>query len=308
MARDAKIPQDGSFSTGSPTSDKLKEHSYWPVIASKDQIPGWLRDNDYIVNGHPMPTYSYRRSFRLWRCLHMETMNIWTHFLGSAGFVAAGLALYSHATSNPHLTLSTGDKFAFGVSIIAAAVCFGLSATFHTLRSHTYKIHHLWGKMDILGICFYALGGGTSATYYTWMCNDKLQRIYWGLAACSAGAAAVTLFDTGGGGTKMRTLRGSVFSLLAVSAMLPIFHRGGILGWDEACTQLGVQWYLAEAVSLLLGVGSFVGRVPERFSPGSFDIWGHSHQLFHICAVAGACFHIVALVTGYQYRLAHPYC
>jgi adiponectin receptor len=70
----------------------------------------------------------------------------------------------------------------------------------------------------------------------------------------------------------MRTLRGGVFSLLAISAMLPAFHRVRLTGWTRACNEMGVHWYLAEALSLLLGVGLFVGRLPERLSPGSFDI------------------------------------
>lgn len=160
------------------TPDKPNADAYWPTIANKDQIPGWLRDNDYIITGHPMPTYSYMKSFRLWRCLHMETMNIWTHFLGSAAFIATGFTLYGHASSLPVPKLQTGDKFAFGISLTAAAVCFGLSATFHTLRSHSYNVHHFWGRMDIFGICVLALGGGSSATYYAFYCLPNLQRIY----------------------------------------------------------------------------------------------------------------------------------
>jgi len=308
MAKGTTTPGISADADGNSAAAKPDEDAYWPAIATKDQIPGWLRDNDYIVGGHPMPTYSYKRSFRLWRCLHMETMNIWTHFLGSAAFVAAGFTLYNYARASSSLKLSMGDTFAFGISITAAAVCFGLSATFHTLRSHSYNIHHLWGRMDILGICVLALGDGMSATYYAFYCNTIIRRIYWALNLSSAVGAAVTLFDTGGGGSKMRILRGSVFSLLAVSAMLPIFHRVGLLGWDEACHQIGAQWYLAEALSLLLGVVLFVGRFPERLSPGSFDVWGHSHQLFHTCAVAGTAFHVVALVASYSYRQAHPYC
>lgn len=121
-------------------------------------------------------------------------------------------------------------------------------------------------------------------------------------------AAAVTLLDTGGGGSKMRTLRSGVFSLLAISAMLPVFQRIGSLGWNEACRQIGAQWYLAEALPLLLGVGLFVGRLPERLSPGSFDIWGHSHQMFHVLALAGAAFHLPALITACKYRQAYPQC
>ncbi|KAF2226798.1 hemolysin-III related-domain-containing protein [Elsinoe ampelina] len=286
-----------------PTSvGKPDESAYWPEIASKDTIPGWLRDNDYIINGHPMPTLSYRRSFRLWRCLHMETMNIWTHLVGATGFIATGVGLYTSSSASSVGEPSAGDRFAFGISLTAAAVCFGLSTAFHTLRSHSYNVHHFWGKMDIFGICLLALGGGSSATFYAFYCNRRIQWIYWGLNTAAALGAAFTLFDTGGGGSKMRTLRGGVFSLLAAAAMLPIFHGVGVMGWAEACKQIGVQWYLAEGVSLLLGVGLFVGRLPERLSPGSFDIWGHSHQLFHVAAVVGTAFHVKALSVGYQYR------
>jgi adiponectin receptor len=141
----------------------------------------------------------------------METMNIWIHFLGAAAFVAAGFMPYNYAGASSSLKIGMGDKFAFGISITAAAVCFGLSAIFHTLRSHSYNIHHLW-QDDIFGICVLAPGGGMSATHYAFHCNTIVRRIYWSLSLLSAVAAAVTLFDTGCGGSKMRTLRGSVFS------------------------------------------------------------------------------------------------
>ncbi|CAG7920203.1 unnamed protein product [Penicillium olsonii] len=286
-----------------PATSKPDDRTYWPSIASKDQIPGWLRDNDYILKGHPMPTYSYQRSFRLWRCLHMETMNIWTHLLGSLGFTAVAFTLIAKG-----LDFSCGDTFAFGAFLASVTICFGLSAGFHTLRSHSYKIHHLWGKMDILGICFLALGAGTSMTYYAFLCRPFIQRTYWGLNVFSALGAAITLFDTGGGGSKMRTLRGGVFSLLAVSAMLPVIQSVIQRGWMSACIEIGAGWYLAEAFSLLTGVILFVCRFPERLSPGTFDIWGHSHQLWHAFAVLGCVLHFFGLITAYNHNSLHKAC
>lgn len=300
---------DSATSSMAPThDDSSKQQHYWPLIASKDDIPGWLRDNDYIIHGHPMPTYSYRRSFRLWQCLHMETINIWTHLLGCAVFVAIGVTLYQYVSASRDLRPGVIDLFAFGSSITAAAICFGLSATFHTLRSHSYSVHHFWGKMDILGICVLAVGGEMSMTFYALYCNPVMQGIFWTVNGFTASAAAVTIFDSGGGGSKMRSLRGGVFSLLAISAMLPAFYSVGLTGWTRACNEIGVHWYLAEALSLLLGVGLFVGRLPERLSPGSFDIWGHSHQLFHSCALVGTAFHVAGLVAGFQYRQANVSC
>jgi adiponectin receptor len=291
--------------SSSTLEEASKPKRYWPLIASKDDIPEWLRDNEYIIHGHPMPTYSYQHSFRLWQCLHMETVNIWTHLLGCAMFVAIGITFY---LISRNLRLDVGDLLAFGISITAAAVCFGLSTAFHTLRSHSYDIHHLWGKMDILGICILALGNGMSMTFYALYWNSAMRKVYWIVIAVSAGAAAITLFDTGGGGSKRRTLRGGVFSLLAISATLSAFHSVLSTGWTRARNEIGIHWYLAEAVSQLLGITLFVGRYPESLSPGSFDIWGHSHQLFHCCALLGASFHIIGLAAAFQYHQASVDC
>lgn len=238
----------------------------------------------------------------------METMNIWTHLLGSTAFVAVGFTLSYYVSRCEDLNITRGDVFAFGSFLISATICFGLSAGFHTLRSHSYNIHHLWGRMDILGICFLAFGAGTSMTYYAFYCRPIAQGVYWGLNLFSAIGAAFTLFATGGGGNKMRTLRGGVFSLLAISAMLPILQSVIELGWARASNEVGAGWYLAEALSLLTGVIVFVGRFPERLSPGSFDIWGHSHQLWHMFAVLGSAFHVVALVAAQNYRRMHEAC
>ncbi|KAJ5644780.1 hypothetical protein N7507_010791 [Penicillium longicatenatum] len=288
-------------------ASKPDNQPYWPAIGSKESIPGWLRDNDFILEGHPMPTYSYKRSLRLWRCLHMESMNIWTHLLGSMGFIVLGFTL-SHLVSLSDLKITYGDVFAFVTFLASATICFGLSAGFHTLRSHSYNIHHLWGRMDILGICFLALGAGTSMTYYAFYCRPLTQRLYWGLNLFSAIGAAITLFDTGGGGNKMRALRGGVFSLLAISAMLPIFQSVVELGWTRAMNEIGAGWYLIEALFLLTGVTLFVCRFPERMSPGTFDIWGHSHQLWHVFAVLGSVSHVVALVASFNYRRVQDTC
>ncbi|RFU33063.1 hypothetical protein B7463_g3280, partial [Scytalidium lignicola] len=283
MAKEATFspdPVNPVSTTGScsPILDKRGDQSYWPLIGTKDQIPGWLRDNDYIVGSHPMPTYSYRRSFRQWRCLHMETINIWTHLLGSTAFVTTGVVLYRYVLSSTNLHLTIGDTFAFGSFFTATTVCFGLSTTFHTLRSHSYNVHHFWGKMDILGICVLALGGGVSMTYYVFYRRPAIQRVYWGLNFGCAVAAAITLFDTGGGGSKLRTLRGGVFTLLALSAMLPLFHSAGLLGWDRVNSEIGAWWYIAEGLSLLLGRTS-TGKCTQLVELGSFKEKAGDHML-----------------------------
>lgn len=114
----------------------------------------------------------------------------------------------------------------------------------------------------------------------------KLQRIYWATVSrrfsrhqsdanrevqtlTSAMAAASTLSVRAHRSPKWRTLRGGVFAILGVSAMLPIFHSIGLLGWKQAKVQIGAQWFLAKGLSLLTAVLIFVvsGMIDSIPSP-----------------------------------------
>jgi predicted membrane channel-forming protein YqfA (hemolysin III family) len=41
-------------------------------------------------------------------------------------------------------------------------------------------------------------------------------------------------------------------------------------------------WHLIQFISFILSGLIFVTRVPERFCPGSFDLFGQSHHAFHL--------------------------
>jgi adiponectin receptor len=41
-------------------------------------------------------------------------------------------------------------------------------------------------------------------------------------------------------------------------------------------------------------------RWPESKAPGSFDIWGNSHQIFHFCVVMAAATHLYAMAKAFD--------
>lgn len=45
--------------------------------------------------------------------------------------------------------------------------------------------------------------------------------------------------------------------------------------------------------------------MPERFWPGAFDIWGSSHQIFHVLVLMAAAAHLVGLLKAFDYE--HSY-
>lgn len=42
--------------------------------------------------------------------------------------------------------------------------------------------------------------------------------------------------------------------------------------------------------------------MPEKWSPGRYDIWGNSHQIFHVLVVVAASSHLIGLVVAFDYR------
>ena len=74
---------------------------------------------------------------------------------------------------------------------------------------------------------------------------------------------------------------------------------------------LGVLFYIGEGVLLLLGVLFYAKRIPEslkRFKPGTFDIWGSSHQIFHVLVVLAVVCHLVGLVRVLEYNQTRRFC
>jgi len=43
-------------------------------------------------------------------------------------------------------------------------------------------------------------------------------------------------------------------------------------------------------------------RIPERFAPGRFDVFGSSHQIFHVLVLAAAVTHLVGLTKAFGFR------
>lgn len=49
-------------------------------------------------------------------------------------------------------------------------------------------------------------------------------------------------------------------------------------------------------------------RVPERLRPGKFDIWGSSHQIFHVLIILAAMAHLIGLLKAFDYAKRFSKC
>ncbi|XP_010836540.1 PREDICTED: progestin and adipoQ receptor family member 6 isoform X1 [Bison bison bison] len=103
-----------------------------------------------------------------------------------------------------------------------------------------------------------------------------------------------------------KILRSAAFIYPFLFDNLPLFYRLGLCwgrgrscGQEALSTSHGYHLFCALLTGFL-----FASHLPERLAPGRFDYIGHSHQLFHICAVLGTHFQLEAVLTDMGSRRA----
>ena len=104
-----------------------------------------------------------------------------------------------------------------------------------------------------------------------------------------------------------RYLRFSLFVSFGLYGVVPTLHLMIVKGLEEPYYTYGMG-LLIMAIIYLTGAGLYVMRIPERFWPGMFDVWAHSHQLFHLCVIAAAIVHYDTLLFMVKHRLTAGAC
>ena len=116
-------------------------------------------------------------------------------------------------------------------------------------------------------------------------------------ALSCAFATTLPMFQT----PKGRTIRASLYGLLGQSAFIPAVHGVWINGWDLQNKRMGLSYFLGLGILNATGTVIYAARVPERWYPRRFDIWGSSHQIMHVLVMCGAVSHSIGLVQASQY-------
>ena len=65
--------------------------------------------------------------------------------------------------------------------------------------------------------------------------------------------------------------------------------------------RIGLPWLVLQGFLYILGAGIYAARVPERWFPERFDVWGSSHQIFHVLILFAAGSHLVGLLRAYEF-------
>ena len=92
-----------------------------------------------------------------------------------------------------------------------------------------------------------------------------------------------------------------MFVLMGLSSVVPVLHGIKLYGVQHLRQSIGLDWVVMQGVLYIVGAGLYAARIPEKWSPGTFDIWGSSHQIFHVLVVLAAISHLVGLLIAFDY-------
>lgn len=65
---------------------------------------------------------------------------------------------------------------------------------------------------------------------------------------------------------------------------------------------MSLSWLLAHGAMYVFGAFLYAARWPERSYPKRFDIWGSSHQIFHLFVVMAAATHLYGMGRAFDYH------
>jgi adiponectin receptor len=256
----------------------------------------------YITGGYrPVPS-SLRECVASIFQLHNETVNIWTHVVGTMIFVVLlwHLLATGEILGGQFLSGSRGKKIkdrtlmpgsdvpVLAMYLLSGIICFLLSAVYHTVTSASDAIVRLAERADQLGILCLMLGSNFPMIYFGFFNHPGIILLY--TAVSLAGVAGVV------GALQFSVVqRRKLFVFLALAALgwcqlAHDLYLRGALGSPESNAAILV--WVRSFGCYAVGVVFYASKAPERILPGFFDFLFSSHQFWHVSVVAGALVHL----------------
>ncbi|CAG9809118.1 unnamed protein product [Chironomus riparius] len=275
----------------------------WKVVHFKN-LPKWLQDNDYLHKGHRPPLQSFGACFKSIFRLHTETGNIWTHLLGCIMFIGATI----YFLWRPSWQLNLEEKFIFLAFFVGAIVCLGFSFAFHTVSCHSEMIGKLFSKLDYCGIALLIMGSFVPWLYYGFYCHYQPKIIYLTVVIILGFFSIVTSLWDKFSTPQLRPVRASVFMAFGLSGVIPAIHYVYMEGWFNDISRKSLGWLILMGFLYILGAMFYALRIPERWFPGKFDLWGQSHQIFHVLVIVAALVHYHGISEMAMHRVSLGEC
>ena len=292
------------MTTAQQVADRRPKHrsDHYALLHWND-LPSWQQDNGFILSGYRQASGSFRESLNSLQHIHNEVVNIYSHLLGAVLFAA--LPIYVCVKVRNHAIVQVGDIIGFAVFFFGATFCFFLSAFFHIMSNRSEKVAARWNQLDYLGIVILIWGSIVPSVYYGFYCDPNLQKLYWTLVSVQAAVCTIATLIPKFPHPTFRKYRTAIYASLGLLAMAFITHGLLIHGWEIQNHRMSLIYIFITVMLNLLGAVIYTARIPERWDPLRYDIYGCSHQIFHFIVVFAGLIHMFGLLSAFDYIHSH---
>ncbi|XP_044305264.1 membrane progestin receptor delta [Varanus komodoensis] len=276
-----------------------------PRLFRVHQVPRVFWE-DGIISGYRHPKSSALDCVLSSFQLNNETINIWTHFLPTWYFLWRFLALSASLDF-------WSDAYSWPFVAYMGLVCLYpfTSSCAHTFSTMSPLARHVCYFLDYGALSLYSLGCAFTYSAYAlpdrWV-NGPLHRCFVPVATfnsfvCTSLSCYSRFLELECPSTS-KILRTTAFVYPFLFDNIPLFYRllfcfGEDCAWNDSVAGYFYHLFFAALTGFL-----FASHLPERLAPGRFDFIGHSHQLFHVCAVLGTHFQLEAVLGDMRARRA----
>ena len=275
----------------------------WTVkLFRADHVPSDFRE-PFIVTGYRSCRSSVMSCLQSAFNFTNETINFWTHFIAFLFFAGRLAYLYEeYDFANDSFSL---PLFTFGISCCAYMLT---SSSAHLFNCMSERWRHICFFLDYSALSIYSLGSAIVYTYYVFpssFVNSTLHNMYVPTACimavvCTILACLSRLAHT----LKLqKILRLSAFVLPYAFCSFPLLYRV-LFCEEEDCSSEALRLHRQQFILAFITSFIYATHIPECFAPGRFDIFGHSHQLFHVMGVITTYRQMQALVSDLGHRRA----
>jgi adiponectin receptor len=185
--------------------------------------------------------------------------------------------------------------------MLASIVHTPFSVGFHLFMPVSQKVFNLWRRLDVCAIFAGSVCFTVALSFFVLPLWGTLitSAIAVVLAAMAMSRFWQTPDDQALDYTKHAAFVGSIIMCYWFPMVFAIVRDS--IG---AVFSLSTGMALGEFVCLILGGFAFASMWPQKFYPGKFNVWGHSHQMLHVAAMMAHGFKFVFLWENYKRSMA----
>ena len=272
--------------SSSNSTSKVVTTSCGLTLHHRSQIPAIYKE-PYIIDRYRKPNSTVTESLKYLFVKHNDVGNFWTHFIP--------LCVWLWWLYRLSFRLDLTNPYFYPLVCFWAGSC---SYAFFSCIAHmfsvvSFTVRTVCFMLDYLGIAMYGLGCSLVIFFY----EQPIQHIWvdwfeqkWLVLSLqmvlAINATLVCSLSRFFWKNQRFTIRALAFVFPYILMMVPFIQRVHVcVKTGNECVPETLHLHLLCVVVTHVVAFFFVTKIPERFSPGRFDIIGQSHQLFHIAAV-----------------------